>query len=587
MVALTPDQARQRVASHESDERPVAGGHGTGGRRSPLTVAWYWWRATGRTMRRPALVVVLLTGLLGAVSMAALAGARRTESAYGRYLQSVRASDVMVNIPSTDTSLIAKVEHLPGVRSSAAFAGLAANPVVRGRVDDSFLTNSVESSVDGAFYRQDTLTVLSGRLPAPTSTNEIALTPRIATLFGVRVGGTVRYQLYDAQTQNAIGAASFRVTAVVEAPPALVDQFDEQEGAFLSPAATARYARAIAYSWVGIRLDRAAAGLPSFQSSLMHLSTRDRPRLFLRGAKDGHRAPSGSERHPSPGRRPRHIRRTGRLGSLGAGQPEPGSVARTLGGVTPHAPGLRPHPPRCGGDRCVGPRPGRGDRRGACRHRRRGLVTAGSSGSGAPVRSRARRAVRLHGAGGGRPDPGCGPPGPAGHDGLASGPAPPRHGNASSLGTRPGRRGRRPAPGGRPRHPVRPRANGRGPQVRRAGQPGRERGRRPRGGCGGRVRGQPRRVGFPPRSLRVGLERPHPEPGGLRHLLELGESGLVPRRRRNARPTHGVRARGGRMVDVRLHPAPHRWSNRARARTGDPPRCGGAAHRQRAPPPCV
>jgi hypothetical protein len=239
-----------------------------------LTVAWYWWRATWRTAWRPALVVVLLTGLLGAVSMAALAGARRTESAYGRYLQSIRASDVMVNIPSPDRSLIARVEHLPGVRSSAAFAGLAANPVVHGRVDDSFLTDSVESSVDGEFYRQDTLTVLHGRLPRPTSTNEIALSPGIARLFGVGVGGTVHYQLYDAQTQKALGSAMFRVTAIVEAPPALVDQFDEQDGAFLSPAATTRYGREIAYSWVGIRLDRATAGLPSFQSSLTRLSTQ-------------------------------------------------------------------------------------------------------------------------------------------------------------------------------------------------------------------------------------------------------------------------------------------------------------------------
>lgn len=81
-----------------------------------MTVAWYWWRVTWRTAWRPALVVVLLTGLLGAVSMAALAGARRTESAYGRYLQSIHASDVMVNIPSTNTALIATVEHLPGAR---------------------------------------------------------------------------------------------------------------------------------------------------------------------------------------------------------------------------------------------------------------------------------------------------------------------------------------------------------------------------------------------------------------------------------------------------------------------------------------
>ena len=239
-----------------------------------MTVAWYWWRATWRTAWRPALVVVLLTGLLGAVAMAALAGARRTESAYGRYLQSIHASDVMVNIPTSDTSLITKVERLPGVRSSAAWAGLDANPVVRGRVDDSFITNSVSSSVDGAFYRQDSLTVLSGRLPRPASTNEVALTPAIARLFGVGLGGTVHYQLYDAETQKVIGSASFRVTGVVDAPPALVDQFDEQEGAYLSPAATVRYRREISYSWVGLRLDGGSAGLSSLQKSLTHLATQ-------------------------------------------------------------------------------------------------------------------------------------------------------------------------------------------------------------------------------------------------------------------------------------------------------------------------
>ena len=244
--------------------------------RHPVTVAWYWWRATWRTAWRPALVVVLLTGLLGAVSMAALAGARRTESAYGRYLQSIHASDVMVNIPSTNTALITKVEHLPGVRSSAAFAGLDANPVVRGRVDDSFLTNSVESSVDGAFYRQDTLSVLSGRLPRPAAPNEMALSPGIARLFGVGVGGTVHYQLYDAtaETQKVIGSASFRITGIVEAPPALVDQFDEEDGAFLSRAATARFGREISYSWVGLRLHGGSAGLPSLQTSLAHLSAK-------------------------------------------------------------------------------------------------------------------------------------------------------------------------------------------------------------------------------------------------------------------------------------------------------------------------
>ncbi len=241
-----------------------------------MTVAWYWWRATWRAAWRPAVVVVLLTAVLGAIAMAALAGARRTESAYGRYLQSISASDVMVNIPSSNTALIAKVEHLPGVRSSAAFAGLAANPVVHGRVDPAFSTDSVESSVDGAFYRQDTLTVIAGRLPRQTSANEIALSPGIARLFGVRVGGTVRYQLYDggSSTPKVLGSASFRVTAIVDAPPALVDQFDEQDGAFLPQAATARLGREISYSWVGLRLDGGSAGLPAIQTQLTRLATK-------------------------------------------------------------------------------------------------------------------------------------------------------------------------------------------------------------------------------------------------------------------------------------------------------------------------
>jgi hypothetical protein len=208
--------------------------------------------------------------------MAAVAGARRTESAYGRYLQSIRASDAMVNIPTPDTSLIAKVEHLPGVRSAAAYAGIGANPVVHGHVDDSFLTNSINSSIDGQFYREDTLTVLSGRLPRMDSSTEIALSPSIAKLFGVGVGGTVEYQFYDStsMSQAVVGSASFRVTGLVEAPPALVDQFDEQAGAYLSEAATVRFARSISYSWVGLQLVNGSAGLTSLQSSLTHLSAQ-------------------------------------------------------------------------------------------------------------------------------------------------------------------------------------------------------------------------------------------------------------------------------------------------------------------------
>ena len=59
----------------------------------------YAWRVGWRRSWQLALAVALIGGLLGAAAMAALAGARRTDSAYGRYLQAARVSDVMIDVP--------------------------------------------------------------------------------------------------------------------------------------------------------------------------------------------------------------------------------------------------------------------------------------------------------------------------------------------------------------------------------------------------------------------------------------------------------------------------------------------------------
>jgi hypothetical protein len=107
----------------------------------------------------------VIGGLLGAVGLASLAGARRTHSAYGRYLASINASTVMINVPGPVLSVIQHIEHLPDVSSSAAWLGLNATPIVRGKPDDSFLTNGVAGSLDGEYFRQDKVTVLAGHLP--------------------------------------------------------------------------------------------------------------------------------------------------------------------------------------------------------------------------------------------------------------------------------------------------------------------------------------------------------------------------------------------------------------------------------------
>ena len=244
-----------------------------------MTAALYWWRASRRAAWRQTLIVVLVCGILGAVSLAALAGARRTESAYGRYLASINASTVSVNIPQGGTALIAKVSALHGIRSSAAWLGLDGNPVVHGHVDDSFLTDALAGSLNGEYITQDTATVLKGRLPHPDAAHEIALTAGVAKLFGVGVGGRVTYQYEDAEVEQPVidGYATYRVVGIVEQPPVLVDQFDQTQGAVLPQAAAeaaARFKDTVAFSWVGMRLTNGDAGIPALQSQLAHLAAQ-------------------------------------------------------------------------------------------------------------------------------------------------------------------------------------------------------------------------------------------------------------------------------------------------------------------------
>ena len=92
-------------------------------------VAFYWWRAAGRRAWRPAAAVAVLIGLLGAVILGALAGAQQTATAYGRYLDASRVSDVFVNVSGrlpglSLTAPITLISGLPGVRSHAAYIGL-------------------------------------------------------------------------------------------------------------------------------------------------------------------------------------------------------------------------------------------------------------------------------------------------------------------------------------------------------------------------------------------------------------------------------------------------------------------------------
>jgi FtsX-like permease family len=249
-----------------------------------MTVAWYACRASWRQMWRTTLLVAIIGGMLGTVALGALAAARRTDSAYGRYLRSVNDSDVMVDVPGPIRPVINAIEHAPGTVSGAAWIGVAANPVIRGKVDYAFMTNALTGSLNGEFYRQDKVTVLAGKLPPASAANAIMLTQSEADAFraqGVRfrVGDRMSWQLYYGEptwpAPKPDGRVTYRIAAIVSISPALVDQYDAVSAALLTPAATDRivsFPRSKgfewAFGWAALRLRHGDAGVPALRGWL-------------------------------------------------------------------------------------------------------------------------------------------------------------------------------------------------------------------------------------------------------------------------------------------------------------------------------
>jgi hypothetical protein len=252
-----------------------------------MRTALYWWRATRGNSWRAALAVALIGGLLGAVALGAVAGARRTASAYGRYLASTNASNALVNIPGIVPGApvahpMTVISRLPGVTAGAAYIGLAANPVFGGHVDDAFTSSNLIGSYtgpsfSGEYFGQDRMTVLAGRMPGISAPDQIALSPDLAGKFGVGVGGRVTYQLYRVSLRTGATVptrrATFRVTAIVDVPPVLVDQSDATNAAVLPPGTTRRVLASYEYAWVGVQLKGGIAGIPELQHNLRSLAT--------------------------------------------------------------------------------------------------------------------------------------------------------------------------------------------------------------------------------------------------------------------------------------------------------------------------
>jgi len=186
-----------------------------------LEALWWRLRADLGARWRSSVALAVLVGVLGAVVVGAVAGARRTDTAYTRLLASSAAADVLVSPPGTGfgrPSYYDAVARLPQVERLGRATVPDLGITVHGHIDAGI---NAGDSVDGALGTTvERVTVLQGRMWNPHRADEVVVSPQFAAL--ARVGPGDRVHMVgipdDAQGNEDLGHAfplTFLVTGIV------------------------------------------------------------------------------------------------------------------------------------------------------------------------------------------------------------------------------------------------------------------------------------------------------------------------------------------------------------------------------------
>jgi putative ABC transport system permease protein len=191
-----------------------------------MAAVWYRFRAESRIRWRAWLGLALLIGLAGGASLALWAGARRTETAYGRFLDSQHAYDVAIFLPfPADQPDVAKLDP----------AEIAALPEVRDIAVASFFYIGDDHAAlvdpDGRFGDEiNRFKILEGRAANPGRPDEAVIGLELAGSGGLRVGDRIplldpdAVAAAEADVENPVSAAflAFAKGALEAVPDGMV-----------------------------------------------------------------------------------------------------------------------------------------------------------------------------------------------------------------------------------------------------------------------------------------------------------------------------------------------------------------------------
>nr|WP_062334849.1 FtsX-like permease family protein [Herbidospora sakaeratensis] len=160
-----------------------------------------WFGVEARRRRRDLCVLVLLVAAGVGVVSAALAGARRGESALDRLREVTRPAHVLISNqePGLDWD---RVRALPGVEAVAPYA------IAAFYVDDLPLNWFSVPPADAALWRDlERPVLLAGRLPDPARADEVVVQHRFTVLHGKTVGDTVTIKLNTPEEADLLANA--------------------------------------------------------------------------------------------------------------------------------------------------------------------------------------------------------------------------------------------------------------------------------------------------------------------------------------------------------------------------------------------
>ena len=225
--------------------------------------------------------MTLVIAVAGGISLAAFAGARRTDSAVGRFVTYFRPAQGQIEAPPRDFSAIAR---LPEVAATEAGAFMLLAPLDRTRRADRSYEISTVALLDHLRFSRPL--VLAGRLPRANEINDVVVNPSAALDGHLNIGSTMQLRAFTpASTQRVLQGSdqvptgpkvTVRVVGIVRTPsdlsvapaaPGVV--FEGQDEMLFTPGFYSHYHARVADAGVGLsyRL-KGDAGLQGFLASV-------------------------------------------------------------------------------------------------------------------------------------------------------------------------------------------------------------------------------------------------------------------------------------------------------------------------------